>query len=143
MVECKLEDRGRRISNEEFQQIKTFKIRAKSSDILSKHSDFEEFQSNYENEVVFDDMSIEEFDVIHNYELMKGDNKIIEKLKIKLGSNIISRISCANHKSNLAVRTATLKHPIVWKNLQALNKFSGHARNTTLINSIYKAADCR
>ena len=56
-------------------------------------------------------MKFTDFDSIFNYDLSYTRNTI-DKLDINLGSDDIPRISCANHKLNLCVCSAVVKHPI-------------------------------
>ena len=45
-----------------------------------------------------------------------------------LGTNDLPRISCANHKLNLAVRSAMVKHKEICVDLKELNKFISSIR---------------
>jgi hypothetical protein len=82
-------------------------------------------------------MTIDDFDKLQNY-VIDNQSEIIENLEIELGSDKIPRISCANHKLNLAVRTATLKHPVVSNDFYLLNKFAVKIRNNTIVDNIFR-----
>jgi hypothetical protein len=81
--------------------------------------------SEIPNEIVFEESDqpikhltdirdVEEFGDIQNYSQEERVGKVkIRNLEINLGSEEIFRISCVNHKLNIAIRTAIISHPVV------------------------------
>ena len=65
----------------------------------------------------------------------KSKNK---KLVINFGSDDIFRISCVNHKLNLAIRTAIVSHPVVCGIFKKLNKFCDNVRSVITANNVCK-----
>ena len=53
------------------------------------------------------------------------------------------RISCANHKINLVVKSAIKNHKTVEKHLKILNNFIKRIRNTIELNKVFADHKCR
>ncbi len=102
-----------------------------SSDVLHQNQEVEEIDIL--------NMAVDEFDKLYNYVLNDG-LEIVDEFEIQLGSDNVPRIACANHKLNLAVRSATIKHPIVGKNLKLLNTYAVKCRNSISINNAFKGS---
>ena len=87
-------------------------------------------------------MDPSDFDSIFNYDLSNSRNTI-DKLDINLGSTDIPRISCANHKLNLCVRSAVAKHPIVENNLSLIRQFVVKIKKCPRLSDLFEDAKCR
>jgi hypothetical protein len=82
---------------------------------------------------------IERFDDVENYSQDLGIGRAkITKLEINLGSDDIFRISCVNHKINLAIRTAIISHPVICNIFKTLNKFCDNIRSAIATNNVCK-----
>jgi hypothetical protein len=68
------------------------------------------------------------------YDISKGSP--IEKLKLKIGENDISRFHCGNHKLNVAFRLAFELHVEFREILKQLNKSNSYIRNTIRLNKV-------
>jgi len=55
----------------------------------------------------------------------------------------LPRISCANHKINLVVKSAIRKHKTIAKHLRILNNFITKIRNTIELNKVFANQKCR
>ena len=75
---------------------------------------------------------VNELDYNQEYDTARGER--IEKLDIQLGTDILPRISCAAHKTNICVRTAIKSHLSLSNMLRRLSKFCASSRR-----SIFKA----
>jgi hypothetical protein len=63
--------------------------------------------------------------------------------EITIQSETVPRFSCANHKLNLAVRSAVKNQPFVKQQLKKLNDFAVKIRKTIKISSYFKNAKAR
>ncbi len=86
-------------------------------------------------------MVLDEFDAYCNLDLEKGEP--IENLDLEIGSQRIKMFNCANHKSNLGVRSAILKLPSLVHNLKLINKFITSVRKQIQINKLFVNFKCR
>jgi hypothetical protein len=97
-----------------------------------------------------------EDEIVENASGIEGvdDAKLIEEeeheideinntLKINLGSSELPRISCANHKLNLCIRTAIAKHKPLNINIRILNSYVNRVKRTIRLNEIFVNAKCR
>ncbi len=55
------------------------------------------------------------------YDETRGDR--VENLELKIGTNILPRVSCAAHKANISVRSAIKSHPPIFNMLSTLSRF--------------------
>ncbi len=83
-----------------------------------------------------------EFDAKMNYHLNRTKQPL-DFLELNIQSNIIPRFNCANHKLNLAVRSAILKHPVVSEHLKLLFGYNSRIRNSIQQNIIFLDLKCR
>jgi len=60
-----------------------------------------------------------------------------------LGSSELARISCANHKVNLCIRTALAKHKPINSNIRSLNAYVARIKRTIELNKVFANAKCR
>jgi hypothetical protein len=81
-----------------------------NSDSVENDCDSKENYSN-SNENDLNRLYFDEFDAKYSYDFQKGSR--IDNLVINLGSDEIPRIICENHKINIEVRAAIIKHPVV------------------------------
>jgi hypothetical protein len=70
-------------------------------------------------------------------------DKINNTLNINLGSSELPRISCANHKLNLCLRTAIAKHKPLNINIRILNSYVNRIKRSIRLNDIFVNAKCR
>lgn len=70
-------------------------------------------------------------------------DEINNTLNINLGSSELPRISCANHKLNLCIRTAIAKHKPLNVNIRILNSYVNRIKRTIRLNEIFVNAKCR
>jgi hypothetical protein len=91
--------------------------------------------SNFTDNNLFDELIYDE-----KREIGK---KKIDNLVINLGSTDIFRISCANHKINLAIRTAITNHQAISDIFKKMNSFCDKMRSTIAKNNVFKEFKCR
>ena len=58
-----------------------------------------------------------------------------------LGSSELARISCANHKVNLCIRTALAKHKPLNSNIRSLNAYVARIKRSTELNKVFADAE--
>ena len=66
------------------------------------------------------------FDNIEHELFDQNLGKSISKLNINLGTDDLPRYQCADHKLDIAVKTAIKMHPELTKIIQILNKSNNH-----------------
>ncbi len=93
--------------------------------------------------LIGDAINIETFDNEENYNQYQIGCKKIKDLVINLGSDDVFRISCVNHKINLAIRTAIIQHPIICEIFKKLNKFCDNIRSVIVTNNVCKDLKAR
>ncbi len=95
-------------------------------DYVSKNRSEKE---QHDNEVV--SMDVVDYDELDDY---MDENQF----EIELGSSKLPRISCANHKLNLAVRKAMSEHQTICGDLKKLNAFLSCTRNSYNLIEFFK-----
>jgi hypothetical protein len=60
-----------------------------------------------------------------------------------IGTADLPRISCANHKTNLAVKTAIKQHKIIPKHFRLLNIFISKIKKSIELNKVFANQKCR
>ncbi len=79
-----------------------------------------------------------------NNENSEEDNgDVNDQFVIEIGSSTIPRISCANHKLNLAVRSAMAQHVMICSDLRKLNSFIGTIRGSYNLDRLFQNSKCR
>lgn len=66
-----------------------------------------------------------------------------EEIEIEIGSSKIPRISCANHKLNLAVRNSLDQHRMISGDLKKLNSFISSIRGSYNLDRVFQNLKCR
>ena len=59
------------------------------------------------------------------------------------GTSDLPRISCANHKLNLAIKTAIREHKTIERHFRILNNFISKIKKTIHLNRLFANAKCR
>jgi hypothetical protein len=75
------------------------------------------------------------------YDETRGDR--VESLEIKLGTNVLPRISCAAHKANISVRGAIKSHSQFSNILSTLSKFCATSHRAIQKANFHNAAKSR
>ena len=79
-----------------------------------------------------------------NYELEEDDGVgSSDQIEIEIGSSQIPRISCSNHKLNLAVRNAMSQHGMICSDLKKLNSFISTIRCSYNLDRVFQNSKCR
>lgn len=71
------------------------------------------------------------------------DDIDLNRLEIELGSSKLPRFSCANHKLNLAIKTAISKNNIMKIDIRKANSFIASVRKSHNLNRIFQNYNCR
>ncbi len=90
-----------------------------------------------------DESCVNEFDDIENYHYQRTGSKKLKDLVINLGSADIFRISCVNHKINLAIRSAIIQHPVISTILKKTSKFCDTIRSAIITNDVCRDLKAR
>ena len=69
--------------------------------------------------------------------------KPISTLNINLGTDDLPRYQCADHKLDIAVKTAIKMHPEFTKIVQTLNKSNNHFKRVCKLSKIFRNKKCR
>jgi hypothetical protein len=88
------------------------------------------------------DVSEELADESLDDEAPEEDNDF-ERFEIELGSSKLPRFSCANHKLNLAIKTAIGKNRTMKMDIRKTNSFISSVRRSHNLNRIFQNYDCR
>jgi len=93
-----------------------------------------------EEEEPTESFSIEmlENDEYYDYEITDQN-----QFEIEIGSSKLPRISCANHKLNLAVRKAMSEHQLICADLKKLNSLISCIRNSYNLDRVFQNLKCR
>lgn len=69
--------------------------------------------------------------------------ELIYNLVINLGTNHWTRISCANHRLNLAIRSAITNHCQICEDLSKINSFISSIRHSYNLSRVFQDKKCR
>lgn len=83
------------------------------------------------------------FDNIEHELFDQNLGKPISKLNINLGTDDLPRYQCADHKLDIAVKTAIKMHPELTKIIQILNKSNNHFKRVCKLSKIFRKKKCR
>ncbi len=92
---------------------------------------------------------IEEDDQTENCSVEMEEHYVFEEnpdqnqFEIELGSSKLPRISCANHKLNLAVRKAMSEHQSICADMKKLNSFISRIRSSYNLDRVFQNLKCR
>ena len=59
-------------------------------------------------------------------------------IKLNIGTKIVPRYSCANHKLNLAIKKSIIENPIVEKLFKELSKFASKSKKKLEISRLMR-----
>ena len=76
-------------------------------------------------------------------EYFSSSRNPLKNLSIVLGSNHLPRFSCAAHKLNVAVRTATKSHQSFSRMLRNLSQFASSIRRSIALSKIHLTKKCQ